>query len=80
MSANEKKQPWGDVFAVAPAPSGSSEDARDQWLEIGVAWYNEHDGRHSLSFTLAIEPVVWKDPQVVRKVVIQKRQPRNNAR
>jgi hypothetical protein len=77
MSANQKKQPWGDAFAVVPPPSGSSEDAKDQWLEIGVAWYNERDGRHSLSFTLAIEPVVWKDPQVVRNVVIQKR---NNAR
>jgi len=78
--ADQKKQPWGDVFAVVPHVAFiDSYDKKDDYLEIGVAWFNERDGRTSIAFTLNLEPVAWKDPNTVRRIVVQKREPRNQS-
>lgn len=71
--SNDKKQPWGNVVAVV---RGSSEDDAN-YVNIGVAWYNEKDGRKSFSITFDVEPIAWKDPNCKRTILIQQRQPRN---
>ena len=76
--SNDKKQPWGNIVAViAGVPTGTTGDTNTQYVQMGVAWYNDKDGKQSFALTLDSEPVAWKDPHCKRTLLIQKRQPRN---
>jgi hypothetical protein len=63
----EKKRPWGNVYAVTP---GGPDADRDDWLPLGAVWENS-DG--SLSATLKVEPLAWRDIRTERRIVVQRR-------
>lgn len=72
--ANDKKHPWGRVYAVVPKQSSSDDDKNSQWLELGVAWMNTHPetGKVNLRIDLKVVPVAWSDPACPRVLDVQK--------
>lgn len=77
--SNEKKPPWGNVVAViAGAGTGGTTDADNdtQYIQVGVAWLNEKDGKKSFALTLDVEPIAWRDPYCRRTLLIQQRRAR----
>lgn len=61
---NESKAPWGHAYAII------ADGERDLWLDIGAAWENK-DG--SISLSLRVEPLAWRNPNVERRIVVQPR-------
>jgi hypothetical protein len=72
--ANDKKKPWGRVYAVVPGQLKTDEEARSAWIELGVAWmnHNEETGKTNLRIDLKVEPVAWRDPHCPRVLDVQK--------
>lgn len=73
---NDKKKPWGRVYAVVSNPTHNEQSTtspKNNYLEVGVAWHNvNRDGRESLRVELSLAPVVWNDPNCRRVIDIQK--------
>lgn len=65
--SEERKAPWGNAQAVIQA---RDESEKDRWIDLGPVWQNESG---SFSFTLESEPLAWRNPNTVRRIVIQKR-------
>lgn len=63
---DEKKRPWGNAYFVQDL----GED-KTRWIELGPVW--EHQDGEGLDFTLAVEPIAWRDSRVERRIVIRKR-------
>jgi hypothetical protein len=63
-----KRQPWGDAFAVVERAEGES-----SWLNLGAVWKAESG---ALSFTLDVEPIAWRVPACKRRLVLQPRRER----
>lgn len=73
--ANDKKHPWGRVYAVVPGQLRNDEsEAKSAWLELGVAWMNTHPetGKVNLRIDLKVVPVAWSDPACPRVLDVQK--------
>lgn len=74
--ANDKKHPWGHVYAVVPNPKyneQSTTSQKNRYLEVGVAWHNtSQDGKESLRIELPLMPTAWLDPNVARVLDVQK--------
>ena len=77
--SNQSKQPWGDVVAPVQSVDASGE-TKSSYVKLGVAWYNEKDGKKSFAVTLEAEPIAWREPGVKHTILIQQRVQRNNAR
>lgn len=67
---DEKKRPWGNAYFVQNPP-GDDDDAKAKWIELGPVW--QHQDGEGLDFTLAVEPIAWRDSRVERRIVIRKR-------
>lgn len=63
-----KKTPWGD--ALAPL----ERDAKTVWLDLGPVWQGENG---ALQFTLHVEPYHWRAHAAERRIVIKKREDRD---
>lgn len=73
--ANDKKHPWGRVYAVVPSQSKNDDGSKkSDWLELGVAWMNTNaeSGKVNLRIDLKIVPVAWNDPACPRVLDVQK--------
>lgn len=79
MSGDQKTTtPWGDAFA--PEEVGSGNQKKTIWVELGPVWKGE---RGSLSFTLRVEPLHWREYATERRIVVREReteQERNQRR
>jgi hypothetical protein len=75
MSGDQKTvQPWGDAFA--PDEQGSGEQKKTIWVELGPVWQGESG---ALTMTLRVDPLHWRDYAAERRIVIRKRDAKNNA-
>jgi hypothetical protein len=63
-----KKTPWGD--ALAPF----ERDAKTIWIDLGPVWQGEGG---SLQLTLHVEPLHWRAHAAERRIVIKKRDERD---
>ena len=65
---DEKNTPWGD--ALAPF----EKDAKTVWIDLGPVWMGESG---SLQLTLHVEPLHWRAHAAERRIVIKKREQRD---
>jgi hypothetical protein len=66
--ADEKNKPWGD--ALAPF----ERDGKTVWIDLGPVWQGEGG---SLQLTLMSEPYHWRAHAADRRIVIKKREERD---
>lgn len=71
--SDDKRTPWGDAFAIKP---GRNEGDRDIWIDLGPVWQSEQG---NFSLTLDVEPLHWRNPNAERRIVITRRQPKQDT-
>lgn len=69
--ANEKA-PWGD--ALAPLEREVNGVKKTVWIDMGPVWEGDNG---SLQLTLMTEPYHWRAHNAERRLVIKKREERN---
>lgn len=63
-----KKRPWGQAYSVIDRPGrNDDEEAQADWISLGPVWESD---RGALVFVLRSEPLAWRNPQFVRRVVL----------
>lgn len=68
-----KKRPWGNAYFVQELNGQVDSDGqtKTKWIDLGPVW--QHQDGEGLDFTLAVEPIAWRDSCVERRIVIRKR-------
>ena len=70
MPQPEQPEIWGDLFAEVPAENANAQLA---WVPVGQVNRSAQTAASSLEFTLFVEPLCWRDPSWVRRMMIVKR-------
>lgn len=76
MSGDQKgNPPWGDAFA--PEELGSGNAKKTIWIQLGPVWLGESG---AMSLELKVEPLHWREYGCPRRIVIMKRETKDQAR
>ena len=62
--------PWGRAYALEERRDSDGKEIDPYWHIIGTVWETE---KGNLTFTMGVEPVIWKDPHEPRRVVLKQR-------